>query len=133
MNNYYSLLNIKYRNSTFIVVIFLIIIILILLLTVLETYDTWKTLGVNKDGKITTSIPIENSDAVTGGEYIVIDNQNYQYKVLEISEFLVDNYINYQNYVIKVDDVLFKENEVIEMTFYYNKQKIIQKIIDIIF
>lgn len=52
--------------------------------------------------------------------------------MLDISELKASDYINYQTYHIK-SSKKFDVNEVVEVTFYYNKQRIITKIIELIF
>ncbi|MBQ6840622.1 MAG: hypothetical protein IJO63_00700 [Bacilli bacterium] len=97
----------------------------------LETYNVYQTFSIYHDNLI-VSVPIKNSDAVINGEYLTIKNQAYKYRVREISDIKYENFQNYQDYIIDVDKKL-QNNEVVEITFYYNKQKMIQKIIDIIF
>ena len=61
-----------------------------------------------------------------------INNNEYSYKIDNISNLLNDNYQNYQVYTLKTN-INLKENEVVQITFYYNKEKIIKKILKIIF
>lgn len=131
MNNYLQLLSIKYKHFFLSFIISIIIIITLILSFFIKTYSSYRIKGVYQDDLI-VSVPLENSDAVNKGEYLTINQQRYSYNIKSISEIQVLNYINYQDYIISVDKI-FKKNEVIEITFYYKKQRIIQKIIDIIF
>jgi len=133
MNNYHSLLNIKYKYSIFNISILLIIFITLILLSVIFTYSSFKILGIYNDDQIVISVPVENSDSVKNGTYLMIDNVKYDYRIIDISPIKEMNYVNYQDYNLKINDVSLKENEVVEITFHYNKQRIIKKIIDIIF
>ena len=131
MNNYNSILSIKYKTSILSIIISSILIISLILSFFLQTYTSYNVNGIYRDCLI-VSVPIENSDAVQKGEYLTIDGINYSYKIIKISELMVSDYINYQEYYIRIDKN-FRQNEVINITFYYNKQRIIKKIIEIIF
>ena len=61
-----------------------------------------------------------------------VKNEEYSFKINSISNLLSENYQNYQIYTLKTN-INLKENEVVKITFYYNKEKIIKKIFKIIF
>ena len=107
-------------------------ILLILSLT-LETYSTNLVYGIYNDNYILCSIPISNSDSVISGEYLKINNQKYKYDIKQISELYAIENENYQDYLLATVNNEYKNNQVIKMTFYYQKEKIIKKIIKTIF
>jgi len=131
VNNYVALLSIKYKTSILSLIICIIFLITLGLSIFLQTYTSYSVRGIYQDYLI-VSVPISNSDAVNNGNYLMIDKQRYYYKVKKISELKNLNYINYQDYYIEINKT-FKENEVVEITFYYKKQRIIQKILNFIF
>lgn len=131
MYNYNFLLRIEYKTSILSLVISGLFFIILCLSFFLQTYTSYYVRGIYQDYLI-IEVPIENSDAVNKGEYLVIDDKIYSYKIAKTSELKNSNYINYQEYYINIDQI-FRENEIVEITFYYNKQRMIQKIIDIIF
>ncbi|MBE6155152.1 MAG: hypothetical protein E7164_00135 [Firmicutes bacterium] len=131
MNNYDFLLKIKTSNSILYIVILIILLLVFVLMFVIYTYSSYHTMGIYNDGLI-VSVPLKNSDVVIKGNYLMIENRNYEYEVLEISDIQAENYINYQDLRININEK-FKENQVVEITFYYNKQRLIKKIVQFIF
>lgn len=131
MINYCSLLKIKYQTFFLCVVVAGLFVITFILSFILKTYDTYHTLGIYQD-ELVVSIPLENSDAVNNGYYLTINNQDYKYQINKVSEMQAINYNNYQDYYLNINKT-FQQNEVVEITFYYNKEKLIEKIMKIIF
>ena len=132
MNGYDYLLNIKYKNCFLSLISLIITVITLILSCFLFTYDKYTTIGIWQNDSIIIDIPVNNSDAVVKGKFIKIDKTNYLYNIKSISKLEKDNYLNYQTYEIDVSQK-FLNNQIINITFYYRKQRIIQKIIKIIF
>lgn len=132
MKHYYEqLLKIEYKTPILLICIICIFALVIILSFLLETYDVYTNNAIYND-YLLISVPIENSDAVINGEYVIINNKKYTYKVMEISELKVNSYQNYQDYKLWINTE-FKQNEVLKITFYYDKEKIYKKIVDVIF
>lgn len=131
-SSYYFLQNIKYKNNLFLIIFLGIFIILINLSFFLETYSYFNTYGIYENGFIKVNILLENSDNITLSDKMKIKNEEYSFKINSISNLLNENYQNYQIYTLKTN-INLKENEVVKITFYYNKEKIIKKIFKIIF
>ena len=131
MNSYYYLLNIKYKNYLLSSIFIISLGILLVLSIKYETYDKETIIGIVSDNNILINVT-NNSDAVQKSSFIKIEGKEYKYSIVNISELMVSGGVNYQIYTINVKEK-FKNNEVVKITFYYNKQKIIRKIIDIIF
>lgn len=129
--NYDFLIEIKYHKKIYVFLILIIITILTLLSIKIYAYDTYLTYGVY-DNCLVVNVPTNNSDSVLKGNYLQVDNKKYTYKVKNISELQYQNEINYQTYEIIIDEK-YKTNEVKKITFFYNKEKIIKKIINFIF
>ena len=131
-SSYYFLQNIKYKNNLFLIIFLGIFIILINLSFFLEIYSYFNTYGIYENGFIKVNILLENSDNITLSDKMKIKNEEYSFKINSISNLLSENYQNYQIYTLKTN-INLKENEVVKITFYYNKEKIIKKIFKIIF
>ncbi|MGN1379007.1 MAG: hypothetical protein ACI4XR_01235 [Bacilli bacterium] len=131
-SSYYYLQNIKYKNNLFLIMFLGIFIIFIILSFFLESYSNFNTYGIYENGFIKVNILVENSDKITLNNKMKIKNDEYSYKIDNISDLLNENYQNYQIYTLKTN-INLKENEVVKITFYFDKEKIIKKIFKIIF
>lgn len=129
--NYYKLRNIKYKNSTLIIIFFGIVGILLFLLIFLQSYDNFVTYASFNGKNFIIPVKLENSDIISKANIIKIDDKTYNFSISSISEIFNENYINYQNYEITVP-VKFKNNEVKKITFYYKKERMIKKILKLI-
>lgn len=129
--NYYKLRNIKYKNSTLIIIFFGIVGILLFLLIFLQSYDNFVTYASFNGENFIIPVKLENSDIISKANIIKIDDKTYNFSISSISEIFNENYINYQNYEITVP-VKFKNNEVKKVTFYYKKERMIKKILKLI-
>lgn len=132
MNNYVYLKNISYKNHLLLFILIEILLLFSLLSFNLKVYSTFTIYGVFQENGFLINIDLKNSDIITKGKRIKIDDNIYQYKIEKISEVYSRDINNYQDYKIKVD-LKLRENEVRKITFYYKKEKIIKKIIDYIF
>lgn len=94
-----------------------------------EIYDTQTFKGISKENNIYLHIPIIYSDTFKNGSYIMINKDKRYFEIESISEILVDesSFLQYQEYVLKTDKE-FKDNEILILTIYYNKEKILDKI-----
>ena len=128
-NTYLSLLNISFYKNKWILFLYISLIVLLILSFKISIYNTYKTYAISKDNLIIVSVPIYQNYSVKNGKYLKINNQNYLYEIIKIND--IDNNFN-QEYVIKTNYNLV-EKEYLEITFFYNKEKVIKKIIDIIF
>ena len=129
--NYYKLKNIKYKNNTLIIIFFGIVGILLFLLIFLQSYDNFVTYASFKGENFIIPVKLENSDIISKANILKIDDKTYNFSISSISEIFNENYINYQNYEITVP-VKFRNNEVKKITFYYKKERMIKKILDLI-
>ena len=132
MNNYYYLLNIKYRSFFLIFIVIIFTIILLIISIKKDCYDEVSLYGVVNDNNILVNVLTNNSDAVQKASFIKIDNKMYNFNIINISDIKVLDNVNYQIYTINVKEK-YINNEVVKITFYSNKQKIIRKIVDFIF
>lgn len=117
----------------FIIVILILLILLILLIFICkkEIYDSYQTKGLvscTDTCTITTSIP-SNLEY----DYIQVNNKYLNYEILS-EKLIVDeeNLITYNQLTLSTE-LSLSNNEIIDLTIYYNKQRIITKIKDKMF
>lgn len=132
--NYLDLINIKYK--LFIKVIILVLLFLGGIIYILNKsyYDVFNTYGYILDEKLVLNIPVDNPDIIENMEYCKINDKEKIITIDSISDILLDsdNLINYQEIIFNVDNSYY-EKEVLKITIYYNKEKVITKIKNIIF
>ena len=132
MVNYQMLLNIKYRQFILISIVVILLVICFILGFSLESYDKYMTYAVYNENNLQISVPINKTNNVINSEYILIDKQKYSFSINYISNIEVENMVNYQNIYLNNGEK-YLDNQVLKITFYYNKQRIIKKIINVIF
>lgn len=129
--SYNELINIKYHLYHIFIIITAIVIIITIYILNIKIYSAYNTKGFIKNSKLVLNIPIENSEVIINGEYLVIEDKKYNYEIENISEILLSNNINYQEIILNLKND-FKENSIIETTIYYDKEKVATKIKKII-
>lgn len=132
MHSYYSLINMPYKKHYIIIAIFVLLLSLIIVSCCINGYSVYNCYAISDGNHIFIDIPIDNSDAVKKGKYIKINKQKYNYKTINISELKNNGIVNYQTYELEINQSFIK-NEMLRTTFYYHSQKIIKKIVKIIF
>lgn len=131
-NNKNAFLKLKPYNLIFIVILFVILFsALISFMIKNDTYDNYQTKGYvtcEKECVITVLLP-SNIDF----DMIYLNNKKINYKIIS-KELKIDqeNFISYNEIKFTTDED-FQNEEILEFNFYYNKQRIIKKIIDKIF
>ena len=114
--------------------IFFSLIILIILSYHIEIYDTYKTIGIatcNDRCEIEINISSINSEIINNK--LELEYKSKKYKVFKIitKDIYLENNIVYQKLIIETELIL-NSNNFIEFKLLYNKQRIINKIIDIL-
>lgn len=127
--NYEELLNIPYKPWKLLITMTIIIIICGLIIINIEIYDVYNTYAYYKEGNIVLNIPINYSDTILNGEYFKIDDEKSDLEVLYVSDILIDTdtLVNYQE-VIVASSKNYPENLIINISIYYNKEKVFDKI-----
>ena len=127
--NYEELLNIPYKPWKLLITMTIIIIICGLIIINIEIYDVYNTYAYYKEGNIVLNIPINYSDTILNGEYFKIDDEKSDLEVLYVSDILIntDTLVNYQE-VIVASSKNYPENLIINISIYYNKEKVLDKI-----
>ena len=131
-HTYNSLYQIPYTKNLYLISLIIIFMVSFIILCTGKVYSSYKTYGIYLDNHFYVDVPTFNSDAVKKGEYVKIEDKKYAIEIDEISDLQNMNNINYQTYSLKAYKE-YQNKEVVEITFYYNKQRIIQKIIKLIF
>ena len=75
------------------------------------------------------NIPINYSDTILKGEYFKIDDEKVDLEVLYVSDILIntDTLVNYQEIIVASKND-YPENLIINISIYYNKEKVLDKI-----
>ncbi len=129
---YEELTHIKYHVYHVFIIMVIIAIGLTLYMLRVEVYDVYNTVGYIKNHSLVLNIPIEYSDTIINGEYLVIEDEKYTYEVKNISEILLSNNINYQEVVIDIENN-FKENSIVDTNIYHDKEKVAIKLKKLIY
>ena len=129
--NYDELIHIKYNVYRVFIILVIIAIIISIYITRIEIYDVYNIKGYIKNSSLVLNIPIEHSDTIINGEYLIIDEQKYEFKIANISDVLLTNNINYQEIVLNIDNNLF-ENSIVDIAIYHDKEKVGTKLKEIV-
>lgn len=127
--NYEKLLNIPYKTyKIFISIIVIGLLILVIALNI-EVYDVYNTYAIYKNDNLILNMPITYSDTIKNAKYLKIDDEKHEFHILYISEILLDtsSMTNYQEVVIS-SDLKLTTNTLVNISIYYNKEKVIEKI-----
>lgn len=131
--NYEKLLNIPYKSFRVFLIIMAISIIVFISVLNIKVYDVYNTYAIYQNSHLILNIPINYSDTITNAEYFKIDDEKYEFEVLSVSEILVDTnaMINYQEVIISFDKVM-PENTIVNVSIYYDQEKVLEKIKNLI-
>ena len=127
--DYYTLLNIKPKYKLWFLIITFLIIVFIIYFCNKNIYDTIKIKGIIKNNSIMINMPVKYSDTLINGNFLKIDNKKYDYKINKISSLKIDDQslLEYQTIEIKIVNN-FKDNQILNLSIFYNNEKIINKI-----
>lgn len=127
--NYEELLNVPYKTGKIFIIITIFIIVGILVILNVEIYDVYNTYAYYREGNMVLNIPINYSDTILNGKYFKIDDEKVDLEVLYVSDILIntDTLVNYQE-IIVVSKNDYPENLIINISIYYNKEKVFDKI-----
>ena len=128
-DNHLSLINIKYKEYLTTILLPIIFILLLVLSLILESSDKLKVKYVYNNNLFTITVPIENSDNIIAADYLLLDNKKYKFNINNIENDLINNYqiIDVEIQTTKID------NQVGTIIFSFNKEKIIKKVIKLLF
>lgn len=133
MINKTILLNKKPNNNPIIKISIFLLIIIILISIKIDTYDTYKLIGIyecNETCVIKTNIPYDKISILSKNPSIKHNEKTYKIKDIIYNDIYIENNIPYQEILIEID--IEKDTKLMEFTISYNKQRIIKKITNII-
>lgn len=130
--NYDDILDYKIKGTFIFISAFIILLILIYILCSQDMYSSFEFTGISSNNEIVASIPYENVGILTSNEILYIDENDYDYEILLLEELFLNGDDYYQTIVLSVQaDIM--ENEVLVFKILYDKEKVIKKIINLIF
>ncbi len=132
INSYQRLLHIPYHNHRSLLVIFAIIVFLSIYILNKDLYDKVDLSSVSDGNYLLVTVPVLYSDTLKEAQ-LKIDNEYESYIIIDISDLNYDEYskTNYQIYTIGINKI-YPENQIVKLSFYYNKEKIFKKVIKLI-
>jgi len=132
-NNKYALLNFKQKYSLWLIISLLLFGLICFLTIYLKTYDSFKCSGLYLNKKISITVPSSETKNIIKSDYLKVDNKKYNFSIESVSEMEYDWVTNnsYQN-IILTTSKSYIENEVLDITFYKNKQRIITKLFNLL-
>lgn len=127
--DYDDLLHIKVRYGFLLFCMVILFIGICIYILNLKVRDVLPLKGIYNDGLIYVEVPIDYSDTIKNGKFIKIDKKEYAYEIKAIGVIEVDasTFLNYQVFSILLDEE-FLNNEVIDITFCFNEEKIYEKL-----
>lgn len=131
LENKESLLNLKPKKLILLIIMTIIFLLLIIISTKTKVYDNYQTKGYvscNNRCTLTTILPTD-----IGYEKMYLSNKK---KDLELISSIVkvdeEQYVSYRELSFILDDT-YQDGEIVKVNFYYNKQRLIKKIKDLLF
>ena len=94
-------------------------------------YDVYNTKGYITNNNLILNIPYNYSDTIANGKYLKINNIKYNLKIITVNSPSVDINSNliYQEIMVKLDEnLIYNDNTVLNVSIYYNKEKLLDKI-----
>ncbi len=133
LENKYALLNLKPKYSFVIVFSILLFLLIIFFSIYYKTYDSFKVTGTYLNNQISITLLSSDTKNIIESDYLKIKNQKYKFSIQSISqaEYEVITNTSYQKVALSTSGSFF-DNEILEITFYKNKQRIISKIFNLL-
>ena len=128
-NKFQDLINLTPQNKLYSVVVIITVIFMCYLFTV-DIYTIFITKGYYKDNMLYMSIEYNDTSKVNDAVVMSINNDKVKFTINNISEIKLDEYnlINYQDFIIDLDKQ-YKNNELLDIKMYYNKERVYKKLL----
>ncbi len=128
-NKFQDLINLTPQNKLYSVVVIITVIFMCYLFTV-DIYTIFITKGYYKDNMLYMSIEYNDTSKVNDAVVMSINNDKVKFTINNISEIKLDEYnlVNYQDYIIDLDKQ-YKNNELLDIKMYYNKERVYKKLL----
>lgn len=131
--SYAGLLSIPYKRGFLKIIIFMLLIIMLGCVINLSIYNVYETNAFVDGDVIVFKIRPGSNEIIDKKEYILIDNVKYYLDVVDISPVAIskEEQEAYQLVSLKNND--FRNNSILKINIYYNKEKIYKIIKKFIF
>lgn len=130
--NYSDILNIENKNIKFSILLMIILFLLLLATICLETENFRKYQVIFENEQAKFIVLIDDVTIFKEINNIKIEDKVVVYEILSYSEIYNFDGNYYQNIIINFEKE-FLNNEIVEVVIYYDKGKMIKKIIDYMF
>ena len=120
----------KPKKYTIIFAIYILLIILFIILSFnIKIYSKLKVKATLLEDKVVVPMILDNVDKIEKSTFLKLADKKYNFKILEYGKIYNDGNVNIQDIVI--DSKINKkfENQIFELTFYYDEEKMIKKIV----
>lgn len=120
----------KPKKIIFVISLYFVVFTLFILLAMFtKIYNKVELKGIVLDNKIIIPSTLDNISLVSKSKKIKIDNKYYKFKILEYSEVYNDGNINLQDVTLSSNIKNKSNNQVVEITFYYNYERLFKKLL----
>lgn len=122
--SYAGLLSIPYKRGFLKIIIFMLLIIMLGCVINLSIYNVYETNAFVDGDVIVFKIRPGSNEIIDKKEYILIDNVKYYLDIVDISPVAIskEEQEAYQLVSLKNND--FRNNSILKINIYYNKEKI---------
>lgn len=107
----------------------LLLIFLIIFSSTIKCYSKLKVKATFIDDEIIIPIILDNTKVIEKSDFLKIDDKKYNFEILEYGEIYNDGDVNIQDIIINSNISKKLENQVFELTFYYDEELLIKKIV----
>ena len=132
MTNKYLLLY-QQPHKTYLHLFFLFLLFILILLCLTHDEDSYELIGLKKGNdpkEFEVLVPFDKISIFDGKVYVKVDYEKYNITDIDYGDVMIENNIPVQKVTLKFDNNIDKE--VVKFRVFYNKQRIIKKIIKIV-
>ncbi len=129
--NKQSFLMLKPKKPILLIFLFLIFLSIVILFINVKVYDSYQSKGYiscNNRCTLTTILPtdIDYDEIYISNKKVNLELDSSTIKINK------EQYVSYHELIFYIDDT-YRDGQIISVTFYYNKQRFIQKIKNLVF
>ena len=85
--------------------------------------------GVINNNQIVIPISVLDIEKINKSSYIKVDDKKYSLSNMKFSELYNNGNINMQDIIVRFDNKKYLNNQIVEVTFYYEYDYVIKKIV----